>query len=362
MRDLWIHENDLIVATHGRSFWILDDIAPLREASIVGTSAAAHLFTPAPAWRIQRDTNTDTPLPPDEPAAANPPDGAVIDYYLPRAASGPVTLEVLDSGGQVVRRYSSADQSEVSDEDIKKQLIPLYWLRPFRALSTEAGMHRWVWDLHYTAPDSMRHEYPIAATAGETPRVPLGPTALPGVYTVRLAANGSRYTAPLTVKMDPRVKVTSMGLQKKFQLESHLASSLTETSRALMAATSMRDPLQTLTQKASGAVHDSIQGFQKKFADLMEPAPPAGQVSLARVNGQISVLYGQVWQVDAEPTVAQSEASAAVAQDASEAVKQWEALKSADLPALNHALHEAGLPELQIEPGKYKEDAVADEE
>ena len=101
MRDLWIHDDDLIVATHGRSFWILDDIAPLREAS-AATATAVHLFNPAPAYRVQRDTYTDTPLPPDEPMAANPPDGAIFDYYLPAAATT-VTLEILDAQGHLVR-------------------------------------------------------------------------------------------------------------------------------------------------------------------------------------------------------------------------------------------------------------------
>src|SRR5208282_4786663 len=114
MRDLWIHENDLIVATHGRSFWILDDIAPLREASAALNSV--HLFKPAPAYRVQRDINTDTPLPPDEPTAENPPDGAPLDYFLP-AATDKVTLEILDAQGHLVRRFSSADKPEISEED-----------------------------------------------------------------------------------------------------------------------------------------------------------------------------------------------------------------------------------------------------
>jgi hypothetical protein len=173
MRDLWIHENDLIVATHGRSFWILDDMAPLREAS-AALAGSVHLFAPAPAYRIQRDTNTDTPLPPDEPAAANPPDGAIVDYYLPATAST-VTLEILDGQGHLVRRFSNTDKPEVSEEELQKQLIPLYWVRGPRKLSTDAGMHRWVWDLHYPAPDSTRHDYPIAAIPHDTPRFPLGP-------------------------------------------------------------------------------------------------------------------------------------------------------------------------------------------
>ena len=173
MRDLWIHDDDLIVATHGRAFWILDDIAPLREAS-AALGESVHLFKPAPAYRVQRDINTDTPLPPDEPAAENPPDGAMLDYYSPADASA-VSIEILDAQGHLVRRYSSADKPDMTEEELQKQLIPLYWVRKWKALSTAAGMHRWVWDLHYAAPTATRHDYPIAAIAARHAAVSVGP-------------------------------------------------------------------------------------------------------------------------------------------------------------------------------------------
>ncbi len=367
MRDLWIHDNDLIVGTHGRSFWILDDITPLREVAASFSNADAHLFTPAPAYRVQRDTNTDTPLPPDEPAAANPPDGAIIDYYLSHTASAPITLEILDARGKLVRKFSSADKPDVTEADLKKQLIPLYWLRPFRGLPSDAGMHRWVWDLHYPAPDSPRHEYPIAAIPGDTPRYPLGPTVLPGSFTARLTANGKSYTAPFTVKMDPRVQVSSAGLEKKFQLEMRLASLLSQTSKAVMQAGSIRDPLQKLSQQAAGTARDSVQSFQTKLASVLGApagfaAIPSDEITLARMNGQVSTLYGQVWQADAEPTATQSEAIAAAEHDASDVMKRWDSLKAADLPALNRELRAANLPELHIESDPHQEDAGMDEE
>jgi photosystem II stability/assembly factor-like uncharacterized protein len=365
MRDLWIYENDLIVATHGRSFWILDDIAPLRE--VAASFSAAHLFAPAPAYRVQRDNYTDTPLPPDEPAAANPPDGVIIDYYLSHAASASITLEILDAPGQLVRKFSSDDKPDVTEADLKKQLIPLYWLRPFRALSSEAGMHRWVWDLHYRAPDSPRHDYPISAVPGDTPRSPLGPTALPGSYTARLTANGKSYTAPFTVKMDPRVHISTAGLEKKFQSEVRLASLLSQTSRAVLQAGSIREPLQKLSQQATGTARDSVQAFQTKLTAVLGasggvPAPPADEANLTRVNGQIAILYGQVWQADAEPTSTQSEAVAATEHNAFDLMKRWTALKTSDLPALNRELREANLPEVQVESDPHQDDAGMDEE
>ncbi|MGB8864125.1 MAG: glycoside hydrolase [Candidatus Sulfotelmatobacter sp.] len=367
MRDLWIHDNDLMVATHGRSFWILDDIAPLREVANLASTTAVHLFTPAPTFRIQRDTNTDTPLPPDEPAGANPPDGVVIDYYLAYSATSPVTLEILDARGQLVRKFSSTDKPDATEEELEKQLIPLYWLRPFRSLPSEAGMHRWVWDLHYPAPNSTRHEYPIAAIPGDTPRLPLGPTALPGSYTVRLTADGKSFTAPFVVKMDPRVKASAAGLEKKFQIEVHLASLLGRTSQAVLQAGSIREPLQKLSQQASGPVRDSVQALQNKLVAVLGApagllAPPSNELTLTRVNGQIAVLYAQVWQVDAEPTAAQSDAVAANERDAAHVMKRWHALQASDLPALNRALSGAGLPEVKIESDPHHEESNMDEE
>jgi photosystem II stability/assembly factor-like uncharacterized protein len=362
MRDLWIHDNDLIVATHGRSFWILDDIAPLRELA-ASTAGSDHLFIPAPAYRMQRDINTDTPLPPDEPAAANPPDGAIIDFYLARAASGPVTLEILDSHGQQVRKFSSDDKAPVSEADLAKQLIPLYWLKPFRVLPADAGMHRWVWDLHYPAPDSPRHEYPIAAIPGDTPRHPLGPTALPGSYTARLVANGKSYTASFTIKMDPRVKITPAALEKKFELEVRLSSLVSQTSQAVMQAGSIHDPLEKLAKQATGAVHDSVQAFQNKLTEILgAPNAAPDAVTLPRVNGQLTTLYTQIWQADAAPTTAQSEAVVAAERDTSEVLKKWDALKSSDLPQLNRALHDANLPPLKFDSGAHEEDSGMDEE
>ena len=205
MRDLWIEGNDLIVATHGRSFWILDDIAPLRQLDGLKAEREPVLFKPAEAYRIRRNTNTDTPLPPDEPAGQNPPDGAVIDYALPASVQGAVTLEILDGNDKLVRRYSSTDVPEPGPEELSRQLIPLYWLRMPATLPASAGMHRWVWDLRYPTPTATRYEYPISAVPHDTPRTPQGPLALPGTYRVRLTANGKALTAPLTIKIDPRV-------------------------------------------------------------------------------------------------------------------------------------------------------------
>jgi photosystem II stability/assembly factor-like uncharacterized protein len=365
MRDLWIHDNDLIVATHGRAFWILDDIAPLRETSSV-LAKSAHLFAPAPTYRIQRSSNTDTPIPPDEPMASNPPDGAILDYYLPASASS-VALEILDGQGQVARRYSSTDKPDITQEELQKQLIPLYWVRPQRQLSTAPGMHRWIWDLHYTSPTAARHDYPIAAVPHDTPRYPLGPTAVPGNYSVRLTVDGKPFTAALTVKMDPRVKTSTAGLQKKFQTEAHLASIMSDSAQALLQAGSIRAQLEKLKSQENAKVKSSLEEFEKKLATLIGApggffAPPSPEVTISRLNAEASTLYQQLWQVDAEPTSAQLEAQNATNRDQTNVLKRWNEFKKADLPAFNRVLRESQVPEIDIQAELNQLEPAVDEE
>jgi photosystem II stability/assembly factor-like uncharacterized protein len=367
MRDLWIHENDLIVATHGRSFWILDDITCLRELTPDLATNGDHLFSPAPAWRAPRDTNTDTPIPPDEPSAENPPDGAIVDYYLGRDAEGPVTLEILNGRGQVVRRFSSTDQPTASQDELKKQLIPLYWLLPFHTLPSSAGMHRWVWDLHYPAPTAVRHEYPISAVAHATPRLPLGPTALPGRYTVQLTVGGRSYKSPLVVRMDPRVKISAAALEKKFQAEVKLGSIIDQNSQAVLQAGAIRDQVQNLNTRSIASLQSAGQAFQEKLATILGSsgglsAPPSNEVTLSRVNAQASTLYGQITQADAEPTAVQLDALTKIEHDSTEITKAWNAFKTRDLAELNRQLKSAGISEIQLHSNLPSSDPPLDEE
>ena len=354
MRDLWIHDDDLIVSTHGRSFWILDDIAPLRQISASVESADAFLFKPVDAYRVRRSTNPDTPIPPDEPTALNPPDGAVLDYFLSPSASGPVTLEIFDQQGKLVRRFSSTDKPGPSEEELAKQLIPTYWVRRRKVLRTAPGMHRWVWDLHYATPNSPRYDYPISAVPGDTPQAPLGPLALPGTYTAKLTVNGRTYSEALTVKMDPRVKTSAAGLAQMFQLESNLAAMMNESSLALAEARSAREQLQKLSKQASGPTADAILAMDKKVSALLgggggPRGAAAATPTLGSLSGEIGTLYGEVDRADAAPTQAQTTAIAETEKTLEDPMKQWAALKGTDLPALNQQLRAANLPEIHIE-------------
>jgi photosystem II stability/assembly factor-like uncharacterized protein len=207
IRDLVLHEDDVVVGTHGRGFWILDDIEPLRQKPQL-------LYRPQRAWRVRWNKNTDTPLPADEPAGQNPPDGAIIDYYLASPASE-VTLEILDANGALVRRFSSRDTAAPPQDTAN---VPAYWIRPPRVLSTTTGMHRFVWDLHYPPFPPKTPSFPIAAVPRDTPTDYSSPWVLPGTYTVRLTANGKTQSQSLTVQMDPRVKTPRAGLEQQFAL------------------------------------------------------------------------------------------------------------------------------------------------
>ncbi|HUR00094.1 MAG TPA: glycosyl hydrolase, partial [Gemmatimonadaceae bacterium] len=157
IRDLVIHDDDIVVGTHGRSFWILDDMSPLRQLG--RASAGDYLFKPKVTYRFRRNKNPDTPLPPEEPAGKNPPDGAIINYRLASAASTPVVVEILDAGGHIIRTYSSSDSLEPLESNLN---FPTYWMRRPQRPSSAAGTHRFVWDLHYPTPKSLSPDYPIS--------------------------------------------------------------------------------------------------------------------------------------------------------------------------------------------------------
>ena len=363
MRDLAIHENDLIVATHGRSFWILDDITPLRQLAESMAKSDAYLFKPEAAYRVRRSTNPDTPIPPDEPAGQNPPDGAILDYFLAQPVSGAVTLEIVDAHGKVVRRFSSADKPEVSQAELEKQLIPLYWIRMPKTLSASVGIHRWVWDLHYPSPASLQHQYPISAVPSDTPRTPQGPIALPGEYTARLAVNGNTFTASLTVKIDPRVNTSPGDLEKQFNLEMRLASELTTSTEAVTQARSVVDQLHKLGNQSS-AMAESIKALDQKVGTIlrgpMPVVPGTSEPTLTRASAAVDALYTSVGQADAAPTTAQINAAVDTERDLSALTKRWEEVKNSDLPALNRQLKSANLPEIHLESKAPTDETQAD--
>jgi len=371
MRDLWIHEDDLILATHGRSIWILDDITRLRQLPRAPMRDAV-LFRPAVAYRMHRSTWTDTPIPPDEPLTENPPAGDVLEFFLPRDARQPVVLEVQDGSGAAVRRFRSDDAPEPSAEELARELIPQYWIKPPQVLPARGGMHRWVWDLHYPPPLAVTHSFPISAVPGATPRQPQGPLAVPGNYRVRLSFDGQHLDAPLTLKPDPRVTASAEALAQQLSLATQLAALLTQSSRALLTAQSEEAQLKALSP--AGAARDAVHAYQSRLAALTgsaeeKPAdsgttdvkPPAPRPSLKEVQEQIAGLYAEVTRGDGAPTAAQLAATATLQSNLTAVLETWQKLQ-ADLPELNRQLKAAKLPPLRADLAPPRDASVADEE
>jgi photosystem II stability/assembly factor-like uncharacterized protein len=355
MRDLWVKDNDLIVATHGRSFWILDDISPLRQLNAKQPGDSAILFKPGEATRVRRSSGTDTPLPIDEPAGENPPDGAAIDYYLPKSIAGPVTLEILDSKGNLVRKYANAEKPYATQEQLAQQLIPSYWIKMPQVLPSSAGMHRWIWDLRYMTPTATHYEYPISAVPHETPRVPQGPLALPGTYTVRLTADGKASSAPLVIKMDPRVDATQANLEALFKLENSLAQMVSSASEASLESHSIAEQIDKLSKTAQppfgSPIKESVMDLSKAITKLQngEDGPGKDEPGLDDAAEVVEGLYTQVGNADTAPTSAQQQATREASEHLQGSLHQWQSLKDTSIPQLNQQLRAAHLPALNVE-------------
>ncbi len=213
IRDLVIKDDDIVVGTHGRSFWILDNITPLRQVNNQLIAKSTILYKPQTAIRVRWNMNSDTPLPQEEPAGENPPDGAIIDYFLKEKSTDVVQLEITDAQGKLIRKYSTNDKPyEIPDVN-----IPLYWIRPQQILSGEAGAHRFLWDMHYT-PLNVPPTYPISAIYQNTVPVQTAPWVMPGLYTIKLSTDGNSYTQQVIVKIDPRVQTSIKALQQQHDL------------------------------------------------------------------------------------------------------------------------------------------------
>jgi hypothetical protein len=243
-------------------------VAPLRDLAGAAAAEGAYLFEPPVATRVRWNMFLDTPLPPEEPAGENPPDGAILDYHLKGRASE-VTLQILD-GGEVIRRFSSNDPPERVDPDALR--YPTYWIRPPQTLSTEPGHHRFVWDLRYPPPPGARREFSIAAVFERTPSGPLGPFVAPGAYTVRLTVDGLVLERRIEVRLDPRVNMSPEDV--KLQTESSLACY-----RGYLEAEKMREAIEGEPEEPDtlyGSVvetppeKETVVGLQQKFLYMLK--------------------------------------------------------------------------------------------
>ena len=319
IRDLVIKDADLVVGTHGRSFWILDDIATLRQLNTTMAKKDFALYAPPPVYRVRWNMNTDTPLPQEEPAGQNPPDGAIIDYYLKEKATGEVLLEILDAKGTVVRRYSSADKPyKIPDNN-----VPPYWLRPQQVLSADAGAHRFTWDLHFN-PLNEPPTYPIAAIYKNTAPSATSPFVQPGVYTVRLTVNGKAEQQQVVVKMDPRVSTSSKDLQKQFDLSM-------EAYKNMMQLSAMADQILDARKnlKNAGSNAEEVKMLEDNLSALENTPRGTAQPGIATLKANYSSLLRLLQEADARPTTQAERSMADLRVSMAQLLLKWENFKTA---------------------------------
>ena len=362
VRDLIVKNDDLVVATHGRGFWILDNITPLRQCSRrpaggVGAShseaatadAETRLFKPQTALRVRANLNTDTPLPPDEPAGQNPPDGAMIDYSLSKDASGPITIEIKDDKGQLVRKYSSTDKPVEANP--KRLRIPSYWIRPSQPVSTKAGVHRFLWDMHYAPIPGVEPEFPISATYGNTAPQATSPWVAPGDYTVTLTVDGKTFTQPLTVVMDPRVKASAADLQEQFNLSWKLYRLRLRLAPIGEKFDEIAEQLTKLKARAAERpdVTQNLEAFAQTLMKFGPPHPRPGAPPSFFVLDSTTHLFDDIQGADAAPTTATKAAATDLETKVGAAIEAWRKLLDSDVPALNQQLKQAGFPDIKTE-------------
>ncbi len=321
IRDLVIKDDDLVVGTHGRSFWILDNITALRQLTPTLTSASVILYKPQTTYRVRWNMNTDTPLPQEEPAGQNPPDGAIIDYYL-RDAMKEVTLEIRDGKNNLIRTYSNRDTLYA----IPPNNVPPYWIRPQQILSSEAGANRFTWDMRYQ-PLNEPVSYPIAAIYQNTAPNPNAPFVMPGDYTVKLTADDQVFTQTVTVKMDPRVKTSLADLQKQHDYSLKCYQGRIQCRAILEEIKVYRSALKAKMKIASPEEVEKLAEMEKEAGLLESAAPGSRDSSFSRLNsafaGLLDLLQDSDWPVTTQAAAAITEAQ----KQLQELVEKWNALK-----------------------------------
>ncbi len=349
VRDMTVHGNDLVIATQGRALWVLDDVTPLRQADASVLEKTAYLFQPENALRVRNNNNKDTPLPPEIPAGRNPPAGAIIDYWLGKDVHGPVTLAIYDDKGLLVRAYASnAAPAKLHTQ----RYFASGWLSPRQTLSAAPGMHRFVWNLSYARPRTIRNGYSIAAVYGVgTPIVPQGPLILPGRYTVRLTANGRSYSRPLTVTLDPRVHVSAVALGKQLKLARQLDREMEATAGAYASLGQLDSQLMLLKRQlaastARRALLVAVNELDERVEDLRSKAKR--QRNLAAINRALTSLATEVNDGDRAPPASYYQAFRLYTRYAVVALAAWQRLQAKEIPALNGQLMRQRLTPLKL--------------
>ena len=353
VRDLAICDDDLVIATHGRSFWILDDITPLRQWNAQVAASDVYLFEPAAVNRIRRSENRDTPLPPETPVGENPPSGAILDYRLKSAVTGEVALEIFDSDGNLVRRFSSDSQRTVPPHPIE---FPPSWIMPVQYPSKNEGLHRFIWDLRYAPPAAVRYEYSIGAIIGREPAQgtvpePQGALGLPGKYTVRLTVKGKSYEQPFTLIMDPRVKISTDDLKAQLNLATRVNASLDQATAAYREIEQLREQLSSLKSRlekngGSNEIMASVSDLSVKAGSIAGDGQeewPYTAHAIRQLDESLARLSIAVEGADSRPTAQAVAESAEFSKQLDEQLTRWSTFKHQDVADLNRKLQQAGI-------------------
>ncbi len=346
IRDMQVHGDDLVVATHGRAFWILDDMTPLRQVAAAETAQSAWLYKPERTVRIDNDGFLGTPLPPEEPTAKNPPDGAILDYRL-KSSAHLVTLEILDANGKTVRHFSSADSVPPMP-----QMAPIAerWFPKPQRLETPPGMHRFIWDLSWGSSEIGTGG---VDSAGDEEERHHGPRVAPGIYQVKLTVDGQSYTQPLIVAMDPRCSATPAVLQQQQDLALRIYEDTLRSRKAMAEIQSVQKELKGLQPRMaqnpswSTRAHQLIQSLAQIIKGSAENGG-TGAMGLKDANTGLASVLDVVESGDRAVPAQGEELYRQSRQAMNQRVQQWQTLKATELQQLNRQLLKAKVAPIQI--------------
>ena len=347
-RDMVIKDNDLVVGTYGRSFWILDDISPLRQVN--ASLGSAYLFAPGDAVRVRRNVSQDTPMPPEVPHALNAPPGALIYYYLGTKPSSEITIDITDSEGKLIRHYSSAP---IEAPKPNQHPIPEFWKEVLKPLPTEPGTNRINWDLRYENPVSNTHDYDISATPGLTPLGPLGPLVLPGIYNVTLTVDGKKFAQKVTVKNDPRSPGSPRDLREQHLLQVALLEADSQAMAKSKDLAALKKAVSALEdQKLSKELSAEVTKFSDKLDSFNEIKDAKGNSttipSFNNLQGSTIGYLAKMEFGDIAPSQPIHDAVTTLVENLRTLTKIWTSLQEKDLKSLNEKLTKAGIPTLPV--------------
>jgi len=358
--DLDVHGDDLVASTYGRSLWILDDITPLRQVDAKWTQEGAYLLRPRNAIRARWDMSQDTPLPLETPAGDNPPDGAIINYFLKSQPAGDIKLAIFDAKNNLVREFSSTP----APVDMAPANAPEYWFAPPAALPKNAGLNRFTWDLRYPPMKALRYsyygnttdyiEYTLSdhAIPGQFPReIQPGPFAVPGDYSLALTVDGKTYRQPLTITPDPRVRVSQADLVRQLDTSKNISAQMSATydgyGQVGALRTAIADRQKSIgTDAAKKDLADALKALDEQAADVENGK--AENPGVGPLNREVARLAFMVESGDARPAALLQASVDQYCQDLTQRLAQWRDLNQQKIAGTNALVQKYGLPVLPV--------------